>query len=149
MALKRSTSGRSAGVAVGGAEGIRSAATDTVALGIVLGLVFGKTIGVFGTARILAAVTRASLDDALRWIDLFGVAMLAGIGFTVSLLIGDLAYGPGSTRDDYVKIGVLAGSALAAVLAAVVLRIRNRQYRIVLAIESEDLDRDGIPDVYQ
>ena len=138
-----------AGVTIGGYTGFVTAMTDPITLGIVAGLVVGKTIGVFGTARILAAVTRASLDDALRWIDLFGVAMLAGIGFTVSLLIGDLAYGPGSTRDDYVKIGVLAGSALAAVLAAVVLRIRNRQYRIVLAIESEDLDRDGIPDVYQ
>ncbi len=69
----------------------------------------------------LAAVTRADLDADLRWIDVVGISMLAGIGFTVALLIGDLAYGPGPNRDELVKVGVLCGSLLAAVLESLLL----------------------------
>ena len=138
-----------AGVTVGGLQGLTDALSDPIALGIVLGLVVGKTVGIFGTARMLAAVTRASLDSALRWVDVFGMALLAGIGFTVSLLIGDLAYGEDSGREDHVKIGVLAGSLTAAVLATVVLRLRNRHYRALHEEETRDADHDGVPDVYQ
>ena len=137
-----------AGVGVGGFSGLTDALRDPIAMGIVCALVVGKPVGIFGTTRLLAAVTRASLDAALRWIDVFGIALLAGIGFTVSLLIGDLAYGMGSGRDDHVKIGVLSGSVAAAILAAVVLSVRNRHYRAICAEESEDDDHDGIPDVY-
>lgn len=138
-----------AGVTFGGYDGLLTALRDPVALGVVVGLVVGKTVGVFGTTRLLAAVTRARLDPSLRWIDVLGVSLLAGVGFTVSLLIGELAYGPGSERDDIVKVAVLAGSLLAALLAAVLLRVRNRAYRAVFQLETADLDRDGIPDVYQ
>lgn len=138
-----------AGVTFGGYDGLVTALSDPIALGIVLGLVVGKTVGVFGTTRVLAAVTRTGLDASLRWIDVLGVSMLAGIGFTVSLLIGELAYGAGSPRDDVAKAAVLAGSLLAALLAAVLLRIRNRAYRLVFELETADLDRDGVPDVYQ
>lgn len=138
-----------AGVTVGGISGLTNALTDSVALGIIAGLVVGKTVGVFGTTYILARFTRAVLDEGLSWIDVFGVAILAGIGFTVSLLIGDLAFGAGSLRDDHVKIGVLAGSVLAALLASIVLRLRNRAYRIIAENEARDDDGDGIPDVYQ
>jgi NhaA family Na+:H+ antiporter len=78
-----------------------------------------------------------------------GLALLAGIGFTVSLLIGELAFGAGSERDEHVKIGVLAGSLTSALLAAVVLRIRNRHYCRLCAEEEIDNDLDGVPDVYQ
>ncbi|MGY3554190.1 NhaA family Na+:H+ antiporter [Williamsia sp. R60] len=138
-----------AGVAIGGLSGFTDALRDPIALGIIAGLVLGKPLGIFGTTRLLSAFTRASLDSAIRWIDVLGIAMLAGIGFTVSLLIGDLAYGIGSERDEHVKIGVLTGSLLAAVLAAVLLRIRNRHYRAICAEESVDDNHDGIPDVYQ
>ncbi len=138
-----------AGVTFGGYDGLLTALRDPVALGVVVGLVVGKTVGVFGTTRLLAAVTRARLDPSLRWIDVLGVSLLAGVGFTVSLLIGELAYGPGSERDDIVKVAVLAGSLLAALLAAVLLRVRNRAYRAVYQLETADLDRDGVPDVYQ
>jgi Na+:H+ antiporter, NhaA family len=93
--------------------------------------------------------TRAQLAPGLSWWDVFGLALLAGIGFTVSLLIGELAFGAGSERDDHVKIGVLAGSTIAALLATVVLRLRNRHYRRLRAEEEVDADLDGIPDVYQ
>lgn len=126
-----------AGVTFGGYHGLVTALSDPIAVGIVCGLVVGKTIGVFGTTRLLAALTRASLDSALRWIDIFGVSLLAGIGFTVSLLIGELAFGASPPRVDVVKVAVLAGSLLAALLAAAVLRLRNRHYRSVWRSENE------------
>lgn len=138
-----------AGVTVGGYAGLTSALTDTVALGIILGLVVGKTIGIFGTTFLLSKFTKASLDSSVKWIDVVGISMLAGIGFTVSLLIGDLAFGPGTERDDHVKIGVLAGSILAAVLASALLRVRNGVYKKIHDDETRDDDHDGIPDVYQ
>lgn len=137
-----------AGVTFGGYDGLITALSDPIAMGIVAALVVGKTVGVFGTTWLLSAVTRASLDSALRWVDVLGMSMLAGIGFTVSLLIGELAYDPGSERHDVVKVAVLAGSLLAAILAAVVLRLRNRHYRLVWELENRDDNHDGVPDVY-
>ena len=138
-----------AGVTVGGVQGLTSALQDPIAMGIVAGLVVGKAVGIFATTAFLATITKATLDAALRWIDVFGIALLAGIGFTVSLLIGDLAYGLGSERDEHVKIGVITGSVVSAMLAAVLLSLRNRHYRDVCAEEARDDDRDGTPDVYQ
>ena len=100
-------------------------------------------------AYLVARFTRAQLDEHLRWIDVTGLAVLAGIGFTVSLLIGELAYGTGCSRDDHVKIGILIGSLTAAILASVLLRIRNRTYRLICEHEDTDTDQDGIPDIYQ
>lgn len=137
-----------AGVGIGGFHGLAGALGHPITLAIVLGLVVGKPVGVLGTAALLAAGTRASLDAGLRWIDVFGLALLAGIGFTVSLLIGDLAYGSGSGRDDLAKIGVLTGSLVAATLAAIVLRLRNRHFRALCDEEAADSDHDGIPDVF-
>ncbi|MGP4057451.1 Na+/H+ antiporter NhaA [Mycobacterium sp. 4D054] len=138
-----------AGVSIGGLSGLTRALGDPITLGIVLGLVLGKPIGILLTTRVLSAVTRASLDSSLRWVDVLGMSMLAGVGFTVSLLIGDLAYGMGSERDEFVKIGVLSGSLLAATLAAGILLTRNRVYRRIYQEETADADRDGVPDVYQ
>ena len=119
----------SAGVAVGGWSGLGSALRDPVTVGVVMGLVAGKMAGVLGAAYGVARFTGATLDDELSWVDVLGLALLAGIGFTVSLLIGELAFGAGSVRDEHVKVGVLTGSLVAAVLAAIVLRGRNRVYR--------------------
>jgi NhaA family Na+:H+ antiporter len=137
-----------AGVGVGGLSGLHDALSDPVAIGILTALVLGKTIGVFGTTYVVARFTRAQLDEGLRWLDVLGLAVLAGIGFTVSLLIGELAYGDG-LRDEHVKVGVLTGSLAAAVLAAILLRTRNRTYRRLAEAETADADNDGIPDVYQ
>ena len=138
-----------AGVAIGGWSGLVDSLSDRVAIGIVAGLVVGKTVGIYGTTFVMSKVTRADLDPDLRWLDVLGVSMLAGIGFTVSLLIGDLAFGEGSGRDDHVKVAVLFGSVLAAVLAAILLKARNRAYRRIELEESADSDHDGIPDVYE
>jgi NhaA family Na+:H+ antiporter len=137
-----------AGVTVGGLDGLQSALGDPVALGVVTGLVVGKTIGITGSTWLLARFTKADLDDELSWVDVIGMAILAGVGFTVSLLIGELAFGTG-TADDHVKVGVLVGSLTAALLATAVLRSRNRVYRRICEDEERDDDRDGVPDVYQ
>ena len=76
-------------------------------------------------------------------------AVLAGIGFTVSLLIGELAFGSGSERDKHVKVGVRTGSMLAAGLAAIIVRARDRACRRLRLEEERDTDRDGIRDVYE
>ncbi|KQX62132.1 Na+/H+ antiporter NhaA [Angustibacter sp. Root456] len=112
---------------VGG--GLSAAVRDPVAWGVVVALVVGKAVGVFGGTWLTARFTRAELDEGLEWGDVGGLSLLAGIGFTVSLLIGELAFGEGSPRDDHVKAAVLAGSLLAAALAALVLRRRDRAYR--------------------
>ncbi|GAB3999975.1 Na+/H+ antiporter NhaA [Nocardioides marmoraquaticus] len=138
-----------AGVTIGGFSGLASSLADPVALGIVAGLVLGKPIGILGTTWLVARFSRASLDPGLRWVDVLGVSMLAGIGFTVSLLIGDLAYGAGSERDDHVKVAILTASLLAALLASVLLSMRERAYRRIHAEEQLDADADGVPDVYQ
>lgn len=137
-----------AGVTIGGLSGLLDALTDRVALGIVLGLVVGKTVGITGAAWLTARFTRADLDPDLRWVDVLGVASLAGIGFTVSLLIGDLAFGADPARQDAVKIGVLVGSVLAGAVAAALLTARNAAYRRIEEAEQVDDDQDGIPDVY-
>ncbi|GAA0976643.1 Na(+)/H(+) antiporter NhaA [Nocardioides aquaticus] len=138
-----------AGVTVGGLSGLVESLKDPVALGILTGLVVGKTVGITGASWLFARFTKADLDDELSWVDVIGVSMLAGIGFTVSLLIGELAFGQGSERDEHVKVGVLLGSVTAALLATVVLRARNKVYKRVEEKETRDDDRDGIPDVYQ
>jgi NhaA family Na+:H+ antiporter len=74
--------------------------------------------------------------------------LLAGIGFTVSLLIGELAFGHSSVADDDVKIAVLLGSVIAGLLAAGVLAARNAAYRRIARIETADTDHDGVPDIY-
>jgi NhaA family Na+:H+ antiporter len=138
----------SAGVTVGGLAGLGTALSDSVAIGIMVGLVAGKAIGITGATWLLARFTHARLDEDLGWPDVIGLALLGGIGFTVSLLVGELAFGTGSDRDEHVKVGVLVGTLTAAVLAAIVLRLRNRRYKQMYEAEQRDADRDGIPDAW-
>ncbi len=132
---------------VGG--GLGATAADPVALGVVLGLVVGKLVGVLGATWLMARFTHAELDDDLAWSDVGGLALLTGVGFTVSLLVGELAFGAGSARDDHVKVAVLVGSLLAAGLAALVLRRRNAVYRRIEELETRDADGDGVPDCFE
>lgn len=138
-----------AGVSIGGGGALGAALADTITLGIVGGLVIGKTVGVMAATWIVQRFTRARLSEDLSWWDVLGLSLLSGVGFTVSLLIGELAFGTGTPQDDHVKIGVLLGSLLSATLAAVVLRIRNAHHRRITAAEAVDSDGDGVPDVYE
>ncbi|MET8801197.1 Na+/H+ antiporter NhaA [Streptomyces sp. NPDC004546] len=138
----------SAGVAVsGGALG--DVFTKPETLGVVLGLVVGKTIGIFGGTWLTVRFTRASLSEDLAWADVFAVASLSGIGFTVSLLIGELAFAGDAVLTDEVKAAVLTGSLLAALCATALLKVRNAKYRRLCEEEERDEDLDGIPDVYE
>jgi NhaA family Na+:H+ antiporter len=138
-----------AGVTVGGWSGLGDSLLHPVTDGVIAGLVIGKPLGVWLTAFLLAKFTHASLDDDLAWRDVLGVSLLAGIGFTVSLLIGELAFGHGTPTGDDVKIGVLVGSVIAGLLASLVLLSRNAAYRRIYEFETADADHDGVPDVYE
>ncbi len=116
----------SAGVAVAGGAGLIS---DPVVIGVVLGLVLGKPIGVFGGSWLLCRLTRAEIDDDVQWRDVAAVAVLAGVGFTVSLLVSELSF-TGEAREA-AKTAVLAASTLAALLAGVLLWRRSRAHRAV------------------
>ncbi|MGZ4543051.1 MAG: Na+/H+ antiporter NhaA [Mycobacteriaceae bacterium] len=138
-----------AGVTVGGLPGLGASLRDPIAIGIIAGLVIGKAVGIFGTTYLVSRFTRATLDAGLHWLDVGGVALLGGIGFTVSLLIGELAFRIDSLHGEHVKVGVLAGSVVSAILAASILRVRNKAYRDIARQEGIDDDGDGIPDVFQ
>jgi Na+:H+ antiporter, NhaA family len=112
-----------------GPESLAEALRDTAAVAVIAGLVVGKFVGVLGGTWLTARLTRAELSPDLGWPDIAAVALLAGIGFTVSLLIGDLAFADDGDRAAYVKTGVLLGSVASALLASVLLRVRQRQYR--------------------
>jgi NhaA family Na+:H+ antiporter len=138
----------SAGVAVGGVSGLGASLGDSIAIGIMVGLVLGKAIGITGATWLVSRFTRAQLDENLGWPDVIGLSLLGGIGFTVSLLITELAYGAESESYDHAKVGILAGTVAAALLATVVLRLRNRRYKRMYEEEQRDVDRDGVPDAW-
>jgi NhaA family Na+:H+ antiporter len=97
---------------------------EPVPLGIALGLFLGKQLGVFGASWLAVKSGIASLPDGANWRHVYGVALLCGIGFTMSLFIGSLAFeqtgGNGDAFDE--RLGILAGSFLSAIAGIVVLR---------------------------
>ena len=98
-----------------------------VPLGIALGLVAGKAIGVFGASWLLIRLTGTTLPAGATWRQFFGVCVLCGIGFTMSLFIGGLAFvGQGPGYETQVKLGVLCGSLVAGVLGSALLWGRPR-----------------------
>jgi NhaA family Na+:H+ antiporter len=114
----------SAGVVIsGGTDLLR----DPVVLGVAAGLVVGKPIGVLGGAFLVTRFTRAELNEEVSWRDMVGLAILAGVGFTVALLVADLSYD--GARAEAAKTAVLLGSVVAALLAGALLRRRNRRHR--------------------
>jgi len=108
---------------------------DAAAIGVMVGLFVGKFVGVFGASYLTARFTRAELNEDLAWFDMAGLALLSGIGFTVSLLIAELAFEDDVVRLDAVKSGVLIASVAAAVIAVLLLRLRDRVYQ---RIEEQD-----------
>lgn len=104
---------------------------DPVTLGIILGLFLGKQLGVFGFAYVMIKGRFASLPKNTSWLALYGVSLLCGIGFTMSLFLGTLAF-----ENDFsnylikVRLGVLTGSLLSSLLGATVLHIAFKMKRI-------------------
>ncbi|MFF4774630.1 Na+/H+ antiporter NhaA [Microtetraspora fusca] len=97
--------------------------TEKITLGVIIGLVVGKFLGVFGGAWLSVRLGFARINEDLYWRDLAAVSVLAGIGFTVALLIGDRAY-PGMEK---ITTAVLVASFIASVLAAILLHVRVRR----------------------
>jgi len=92
--------------------------TQTVPMGIVVGLLLGKFVGVFGACWLMIRFAGARLPDASTWQQLAGVSVLCGVGFTMSLFIGSLAFeGQAAAYASQVKIGVLLGSLLSGIVA--------------------------------
>ncbi|MDR7233857.1 Na+/H+ antiporter NhaA [Agrococcus sp. BE272] len=132
----------SAGVSVADGGGFAELAAQPVLLAVAAGLVIGKLIGVLGVTAIVTRVTPLRLPDGIGLRDLLPVALLTGIGFTVSLLITELSFDD-AARTDAAKLAVLIGSGLAAVLAAPLLRWDAKQAR------SADMNEDGVADAPQ
>jgi len=97
----------------------------TVPLGIALGLFLGKQIGVFGSAALVIRAGWARLPNGASWRALYGTSILTGIGFTMSLFIGTLAFGE-SKHEATMRLGVLVGSALSTIVGAIVLSLAAR-----------------------
>lgn len=113
-----------AGVAFGGMS--PAILGEPVTLGVALGLVLGKQLGVFFAAALAIRLGLACLPVAASWMQLYGVSLLCGIGFTMSLFIGLLAF-PTPLLQDEVKIGVLVGSLISACAGALVLLMGRRR----------------------
>lgn len=116
--------------------GVWTAMSSPVAIGVILGLVIGKPIGIFCTSWLVARFTKASLSSSLRWLDIFAVGLLGGIGFTVALLIAELSFT--GTDLSSAKLAVLVASVAAAILAAIALRRRGRAYAALAELEEVD-----------
>lgn len=114
-----------AGVFIEGVS-ITDVASSPIALGIILGLVIGKPIGVVGVAWLMARFTKASLNSSLSWWDVATIGALSGVGFTVSLLINELAFKESDQMSSMGTLAVLIASTTAAVLAVVALQIRKK-----------------------
>jgi len=104
-----------------------SALLAPVPLGVTLGLFIGKQIGVFGFGWAAIKLGLADLPARASWLQFYGISLLCGIGFTMSLFIGMLAYPDSTALQDQTKIGVLAGSLLSGVLGWVLLRIARSE----------------------
>jgi NhaA family Na+:H+ antiporter len=102
-------------------SGLLNQLGSTVVAGIVLGLFIGKQIGVFGTAWLLIRLKFATLPGRCSWRALYGVSLLCGIGFTMSLFLGTLSFQGDSIRLIDLRLGVLIGSILSGVIGALVL----------------------------
>jgi NhaA family Na+:H+ antiporter len=97
-----------------------------VALGILFGLVLGKPIGILSTSWLLSKFSRATLSKGLSWWDVSTVGLLAGVGFTVALLINELAFKESEATSSIGTVAVLASSTLAALLATIAIQFRKR-----------------------
>lgn len=120
-----------AGVAVGGWAGLVDAFGSPVAIVVVVAFVLGKPIGILFSTWVTTKLTGEGLPEGARWVDMLGIATLAGVGFTVALLVAELSFGSGNVQGEHAKIAILAASLLATGLASVIIIPRNRHYQRV------------------
>jgi len=104
--------------------------THPVPMGIAVGLLLGKTVGVFGLTWLAVKLRLAALPEGAGWGQILGVAILCGIGFTMSLFVGSLAFAPGSSEYAGMdRMGILTGSFFAAVIGYAVTAMASRKTR--------------------
>jgi NhaA family Na+:H+ antiporter len=115
-----------------------TALTDPVPLAVLLGLFLGKQIGIFGAVALSVRTGIASKPEGASWMQLYGAAILCGIGFTMSLFIGALAFPGDHLRVDEAKLGTLAGSLLSAIAGYAVLRLARP-----IEPDADDIDEAG------
>jgi NhaA family Na+:H+ antiporter len=113
-----------AGISIVGIS-VGQAFTSPVSVGVMIGLVVGKPIGILGFAWLAARFTKAELSKSLYWGDVLAIGLLAGVGFTVSLLITKLAFVGDAETDALARLSVLMASVIAAMLAVIALQIRK------------------------
>ena len=101
---------------------------NPVPLGILCGLFFGKQIGVFLFSFISVKLKLAEMPTNSNWIKFYGVGILTGIGFTMSLFVGNLAFAENVQYISGVKIGVLSGSLLSTVFGYVLLLVATKKW---------------------
>ena len=100
--------------------------TLKVVAGAAIGLVLGKPIGVLVATWLAVTVRLAPKPEGTTWMHIFGVACLAGIGFTMSLFVAALAFGEGSVHMTEAKLGILIGSLISGCAGVLVLRLSTR-----------------------
>jgi len=114
-----------AGVAIS-PQALGAALESSVSIGVFLGLFVGKQIGVFVASWLCVKFNLAALPSNVSWWQIYGVSILAGIGFTMSLFVTELSFDAGSVATDQAKIGILAGSLVAGIMGYVTLRLKAR-----------------------
>jgi NhaA family Na+:H+ antiporter len=124
-----------AGVSVDPAS-LAEAAADPVARGVALGLVFGKPLGILAATFLMVKLTSCTIDARLNWWDILAMGSVAGIGFTVSLLINELAFEGDALHGDHGTMAVLAGSLTAAFLGSGLMAWRNSVHKRRLRAEA-------------
>jgi NhaA family Na+:H+ antiporter len=105
-----------------------SLAGAPVMIGVAAGLFFGKQLGVFATIALMIKIRWAARPSRASWTQIYGVCALCGIGFTMSLFIGDIAFGGDEPLMTQVKLGVMAGSFLSILLGVLLLRARDERH---------------------
>ena len=108
---------------------------NPVPLGIVLGLFFGKQIGVFALSYISVKLKLADKPSGSTWSALYGVSILTGIGFTMSLFVGNLAFVNNLEYMDGVKIGVLTGSLLSTLFGYFLLLFSSKKWSTKISLD--------------
>ena len=112
--------------------------TDPVPLAVLLGLFVGKQVGIFGAIALAVKAGLAPKPEGAGWTQLYGAAILCGIGFTMSLFIGALAFPGDQLRIDQAKLGTLAGSLISAIVGYAVLRLARP-----VELNAEDVEEAG------
>lgn len=107
---------------------------SAVTLGIAGGLLIGKTVGIFGFTWLIIKLGLAKLPEGANWLLVFGVSILCGIGFTMSLFIGSLSFPVGNEYIGIDRVGILLGSFIAAVIGYIVMRLAlNKKAQLISA----------------